>query len=155
MIVSAATSRIASSTRLIREEAIARAADRPEAPASGQLAFHLARCVGLEHVALFYVLEVCQHDAAFEAFRDLFGVVVESLQRVDRRLVDNRAIADNSHVRVADQLPCRDLAAGDRADLRCLEGLADLCATERVLNLFGLEHPCHRVAQFPERLVDH
>ena len=40
---------------------------------------------GLDEVALLEVLEVGQADAALEALADLTGVVLEPLERLDRR----------------------------------------------------------------------
>src|SRR5919202_4102537 len=123
-------------------------------PGSGQRALDLAGLVGLQHVALLDVLEVRQHDAALEAGRDLAHVVVEALERVDRRVVDDRAVAHDADLRPAADRAVGDHAAGDRADARGAEGGAHLGGADGLLDLLGLQHALHRVAQVVERLVD-
>src|SRR5271154_3096191 len=76
------TWRIASSTRRIRPLLILSVQPSPEKDrrcpySGGKLALLQARLVCLEHVALMQVLEVCEHDPALKAARDLTHVVVE------------------------------------------------------------------------------
>ena len=58
-------------------------------------ALDLARLEDLEHVADLHVVEVREVEAALEAFLDLARVVLEALERVDRRRVDDGAVADD------------------------------------------------------------
>src|SRR3954471_15978448 len=118
-------------------------------------ALDLARLVGLQHVALLDVLEVREHDAALEAGRDLAHVVVEALERVDRRVVDDRAVAHHADPRAAADDAVGDVAARDRADPRGAERRADLDGADGLLDLLRREHALHGVAQVVERLVDH
>ena len=60
----------------------------------------LARLVGLEDVAFLHVVEAVEQDAALEALGDLADVVLEAPQLRDRRVVDDRAVADDAHLRV-------------------------------------------------------
>ena len=73
----------------------------------GYVRADLALLVGLDDVALLEVLEVGQADAALEAGLHLAHVVLEALERRDRALPDDRALAEEAHLR----------AAGDRAGL--------------------------------------
>src|SRR4051794_15783992 len=90
-------------------------------PELRELALDLAGLVGLQHVALLDVLEVREHDAALEAGRDLAHILVEALERVDRRVVDDRAVAHHADAAAAADRPVGDVAAGDRADARGAE----------------------------------
>src|SRR4051794_41509522 len=112
-----------------------------------ELALDLAGLVRLQHVALLDVLEVREHDAALEAGRDLAHVLVEALERVDRRVVDDRAVAHHADARAAADRPVGDVAARDRADAGGAERRADLGRADRLLDLLGREHALHRVAQ--------
>src|ERR671919_2223891 len=76
-------------------------------------ALDLARLVGLEDVAFLHVVEALEQDAALEALGDLAGVVFEPLELRNRRLVDDRAVADDAHLRAPPDDPARDHAAGD------------------------------------------
>src|ERR671938_1995766 len=103
----------------------------------GELALDRARRVDLELVAFLDVGEVTQHDAALEAGGDFAHVVVEPAQRLDLAVVDDRPVADEAHLRAAGDATLGDVGAGDRADARGLEDLADLDVTERLLELLG------------------
>src|SRR5581483_7736855 len=96
-------------------------------------ALDLARLEHLEHVADLDVVEVGEVEAALEALLHLPRVVLEALQRVDRRRVDDRAVADDAHVRAAANDAACHHAARDRPDARGAEGLADLGLPDRLL----------------------
>ena len=86
---------------------------------------------------------------------DLADVLVEAAEAGDRRVGDDRPVADQADPRAPGDLPLGDERPGDRADLRRPEGLADLDLAERVLDLLGVEHALHRGAELLDRLVDH
>src|SRR5215204_4892543 len=84
----------------------------------------LARLVRLEDVADLDVVEVRKVDAALEPLGHLARVVLEALERVDRRLVDDRAVTDDANLRSAADESAGDHAARDRPDARGPERLA-------------------------------
>src|SRR4051812_5874266 len=109
-----------------------------------QRAVDLARLVDLQNVALLEVLEVAKDDAALEAGRDLAHVLVEAPQRGDLAVVDDRAVAHEPGAGAARDLAVGDVRAGDDADARRTEDLADLDVTKGVLDLIRFEHALHR-----------
>ena len=74
--------------------------------------------VRLDDVALVLVVVAVQQDAALEALADLADVVLQVLQRVDRAVPDDRAVADHADLGVALDDAVRDHAARDRAEPR-------------------------------------
>src|SRR4051794_36002992 len=93
-------------------------------------------------------------EAALEALLDLAHVVLEALERVDRRRVDHRAVPDHAHLRAAAQHAVRDHAPGDRAGPRGLERLAHLGLADRLLRLDGREHSDERLLDVLGELID-
>ena len=67
----------------------------------------LARLVRLEDVVFLDVVEAVEQDAALEALGHLARVLLEPLQLGDRGVVDDRAVADDAHLRA----PADDAAA--------------------------------------------
>src|SRR5579862_3734679 len=110
-------------------------------------ALDLARLEDLEDVAFLHVVETLEEDAALEPFSDLARVVLESLQLRDLRRVDDGAVADDAHVRIAADDAVRDHAACDRAEPRNTEERAHLRLADRLLRL-----DCGELAD--ERLLD-
>src|SRR5262249_16224984 len=78
----------------------------------------LAHLVGLEDVAFLHVVVALEVDAALEALGDLPHVFLEPLQRVDRRLVDDRAVPDDTDARAAANGAARHVRARDRPEPR-------------------------------------
>src|SRR5919202_1968624 len=79
----------------------------------------------LEDVALAQVVEPFEEDAALEAFGHLAHVVLEAAELRDRRLVDDRADADDlPHLHLAERLLGLDRA--EHADERLLDVLREL-----------------------------
>ena len=72
------------------------------------------------------ILEVGEHDSALEVGQHLAHVVVETPQALDRGVVDDGAVSDHPYLGATRDLAFGDERAGDRADFRCLEQLADL-----------------------------
>src|SRR4051812_22541062 len=93
-------------------------------------------------------------EAALEAFQHFASVVLEPLQRVDRRRVDDGAVADHADLGAAAQEAVRDHATGDRAGLRRLEGVAYLGLADRLLRLDGGEHSDQSLLDVLRQLVD-
>src|SRR3954468_16862121 len=117
-------------------------------------ALDLARFEDLEDVADLHVVEVLEMEAALEALLDLAGVVLEALERVDHRRIDDSAVPDDAHLRVPADEPVRDHATGDRADPRRAECLAHLGLADRLLRLDGGEHADERLLDVLRQLVD-
>src|SRR3954447_22796456 len=120
-----------------------------------QGAFDLPRLVDLHRVADFHVLVVGEYDAALEALQDLAHILVEAPQRPDLAVVDDRAVADQAHLRAARDAAVGDHAARDRADPRRAEYLAHLDLADDVLDGLRRQHALHGVAQLVDRAVDH
>src|ERR687895_1939588 len=80
----------------------------------------------LEHVSLFDVVEVLHADTALESFAHRADVVPESFQGGYVALVDHGAVTHHANAVVAEDLPARDVAAGDYADAWHPEDLAHL-----------------------------
>src|ERR671924_793066 len=114
----------------------------------------LARLEDFEDVADLHVVEVREVDAALEALLDLARVVLEALQRVDRRLVDDGPLAEDAHLRAAPDEAARDHATGDRADPRGPERLANLGLADRLLGRDRPEHADERLLDVLGELVD-
>src|SRR5438067_1713375 len=113
-----------------------RAADPPLEPFDRLVerrALDLARLERLDDVADFHVVEVREVETAFEAFLHLARIVLEPLERVDRRRVDHRAVADHPRLRAAADDAVCDHAAGDRSDARRLERVAHFRLADRLL----------------------
>ena len=114
----------------------------------------LARLVRLEDVAFLDVVEALEQDPALEALGDLARVLLEPLQLRDRRVVDDRAVADDAHLRVAADDAGGDHAAGDRAEPRDLEERPHLGLADDLLGLDGREHADERLLDVLGQLVD-
>src|SRR5947209_2714072 len=86
--------------------------------------------VRFDHVADFHVVEAGDLHAALEALADLLHVVLEPLQAVEADhpvalREDHDALADYPHPGRPLDHPARDVAPGDRPDLRDPERLPD------------------------------
>src|ERR671910_2249416 len=120
----------------------------------GELALDLLRVVDLDHVALLHVGVVLEDDAALEPGGDLAHVLRSAPERLDRPVVDDRAVADQARLGAARDAALGDVAAGDRADARGAEDGADLDGPDALLDLLGCEHALHGVAELVDRAVD-
>src|SRR6056297_1443407 len=109
---------------------------------------------GLDEIAGLEVLEVGQADTALEALADLTGIILETTQRTDVALPDDRAVAQEAHLRTAGDHTGSHVATGDRADLRHTEDLAHLGFTGDLLFELGLEHADDGLLDVLEELVD-
>src|SRR4029079_12014020 len=117
-------------------------------------ALDLPRLEDLEDVALAEVVEAVEEDAALEALGDLAHVVLEAPERRDRRLMDDRAVADDPRARAAADDAARDVAARDRAETRDAEELPHLDLAEHLLGLDRAEHPDEGLLDVLRELVD-
>src|SRR5262249_57510749 len=72
----------------------------------------LPRLVHLEDVAFLHVVEAVEQDPALEALCNFADVVLEALELRDRRLVDDRAVADDANRCAAADVALRHLGAG-------------------------------------------
>src|SRR6185436_19578548 len=120
-----------------------------------ELALHLPCLIHLQDIPLADALEVVEHDAALVAGGDFASVVVETAQRVDRRVGQDGAVAHDPDLRPAAHDAVGDVGAGDDADLGRAERLADLDGADRVLHDLRRQEACHGGSQVVERRVDH
>src|SRR3954453_20102413 len=116
----------------------------------------LAHLEGLDHVLDLDVVERPQADTALIPVANLGHVVLEAAQRLDGQIVGaHHAVADQPGLRVPVDGAAADDRAGDVADLRDTEDLADLRRTERDLLVLRLEHALEGRLDLLDRLVDH
>src|SRR6266567_3088658 len=108
----------------------------------------------LDDVAFLDVIEAVEQDSALEAFGDFARIILEPLELGDRRLVDDRPVADDTCLRGAADDAARDHAAGNRSQPRDLEEGTYLRLAERLFLLDGLEHPDERLLDVLGELVD-
>src|SRR5215472_4788791 len=112
---------------------------------------HLER---LDHISDPQVV-VAETDTALEALPHLSRVVLEPAQRLDGEVVrDHHAVSDQAGLAVASDRARADDAAGDVADARHPEYLADLRGAELRLLEDRLEHALECSLDFLDRLVD-
>src|SRR5918998_5637161 len=97
----------------------------------------------LEHVSLFDVVEVLHANAALESFAHRADVVAEAFEGGYVALVDHGAVAHHANAVVAEDLPARNVAAGDDPDVRNPEGLTHLGRTGLALLYLRGEHTAH------------
>ena len=78
------------------------------------------------------VVEVLKTDAAFEAFCNFLGIVLESLQarNLDHLAVDLDGVTDDPDQTIALDLTLGDHTTGNGADPGYLEGVTDLDGTD-------------------------
>src|SRR5271165_1039935 len=86
--------------------------------------------VSFDDVVGLDVVEVADLDAALEVLRDLFDIVLESLESLKRALVNLAALANQANLGAAFDDTLGDEAAGHGANLGDLEDLADDGTTE-------------------------
>src|SRR5208337_3065464 len=119
-----------------------------------QLLRELPGFVDLDGVPDSDVVEALQPDSAFEAFLDLPRVVLETLERGYFALEDLYSVPNQPDLGVASHLAAHDLAAGNGADLRYLEGVAHLDCSDLLFTKLGLQESFHRRADVLQRVVD-
>ena len=113
--------------------------------------FHL---VALDGVAHLQVLELLDADAALVALLHGLHVVLEAAQRRHVALEDDRAVAHDAHLVVAVDLAFHDVAAGDGAHLRHLEGLAHLGDAGVLFHDIGRQQTHARGVDVLDGLID-
>jgi hypothetical protein len=97
---------------------------------------------GLDDVIDLHVAVVAEVDTAFIAFANLSRVVLEAAEGRHREIVRHHdSITHQSRLGVAADLATLDQAAGDRAELRRLEDLADLGGAELTSSNSGFSMP--------------
>src|SRR6201987_3305372 len=94
-------------------------------------------------IALLYIIEVADGDAALHTVGALAGVALEALERADLALVDLDPVAHQPHFGIALDVPVEHVAAGDRSHLGHPEGLAHFGAPLVVFLDDGLEQSGH------------
>src|SRR5262249_36732373 len=95
-------------------------------------------------------------DAALEPGLYFLHIVLHATQRLDRQVLgDHAAVANETDLAPALDVPVGDEAAGDVADAADLEHLADFRVAVELLALFGREHAAEGFLQIVEDLVDH
>src|SRR4051812_6918470 len=124
-------------------------------PGPGSVARLLADLERLDDVLDLDVVERPEPDTALVTLADLGHVVLEAAQRLDGQVVgDHDAVADQPGLRVPVDGPAADDRAGDVADPRHPEDLADLRAAEGDLLVLRLEHALEGRLDLLDRLVD-
>src|SRR4029450_6995221 len=124
---------------------------RQPPPSGARLLAHLER---LDRVADLDVVVVGERQTALEALADLGCVVLEPLERADREVVGNdQPVADKARLGAAPDAARPDDPAGDVADLRRAEHLADLRAAELDLLELRLEQALERRLDLLQGLV--
>src|SRR5215207_6270797 len=103
-----------------------------EAPGS-EGALDRLHAIALDHVAGAHVLVVLEGHAAFLPGLNLLDLILEALERRKLAFVDDDIVADQADVGAALDLPVRDAAPGDLADLGDVENLQDLRIAEELL----------------------
>src|SRR4051794_24069016 len=125
----------------------------PVGPVSG--ARDLAHLEGLDHVVDLDVVVRPQADTALVTLADLGRVVLEPAEGLHRQVVgDHGTVTHEPRLRVADDRAAADQRAGDVADLRHPEDLADLRRAELDLLVLGLEHPLESGLDLVDGLVE-
>src|SRR3712207_2156009 len=115
----------------------------------------LAHLEGLDDVLDLDVVERPETDAALVALADLGHVVLEATQRLDGQVVrDDDAVADQPAAGVPGDRAAAHDGAGDVADARHPEDLADLRRAELDLLELRLEHALEGRLDLLDRLVD-
>src|SRR6266508_3651830 len=121
-------------------------------PSGARLLPHLER---LDDVVDADVVEVAERDTALEALTDLGRVVLEAAQPGDGEVVrDHDTVTQQACLGVAADGPGPDEAAGDVAEPRRAEDLADLRGAELDLFVLRLEQPLERGLDLLDGLVD-
>src|SRR4051812_31518942 len=124
-------------------------------PGPGSVARLLADLERLDDVLDLDVVERPEPDTALVTLADLGHVVLEAAQRLDGQVVgDHDAVADQPGLRVPVDGPAADDRAGDVADPRHPEDLADLRTAEGDLLVLRLEHALEGRLDLLDRLVD-
>src|SRR5262249_10772917 len=82
-------------------------------------------------------------------------VVFEAPQRADFSGPDHGPFANQADAGVAGDFALGDDTSRDPADSRRFEGLFDFRLAEGLLDLYGFQHPLHRVAEVLGDFVDH
>src|SRR3954453_15610092 len=124
-------------------------------PGPGSVPRLLADLERLDDVLDLDVVERPQADTALVALADLGDVVLEAAQGLDGEVVgDDDPVADQPGLRVPVDGPAADDRAGDVADARHPEDLADLRRAELDLLVLRLEHALEGRLDLLDRLVD-
>src|SRR5262245_48148342 len=148
----ATSSRMASATRSARRFSAGMiavsGAGRAQSPG------YLFGSIAFEDIANFDVVEVLDADAALETIAHLANVVLEAPERCDAAIEDLDAITNHAQPALTIDDTTSHETAGDGADTRDLEDLANLRLAENDFALLGPEHAFHRRAHVGYRFID-
>src|ERR1700694_3245244 len=86
----------------------------PAALSGGFRVAHLANAEAFQDIADLHVVEIGDARAAFETSADFTRIILESLQRIELRRVDDRPIAQHADLRVALQDAIHHVTARNR-----------------------------------------
>ena len=116
-------------------------------------AFHLEH---FDHVADLDVVEALQPETALEARLDLRDVVLEPLERGELAFPHDHAVAEQAGlgVALAGDGALGDHAAGNRADLRHLEGIAHLRHADALFLEGRFEQAGHGLLDLVGHVID-
>ena len=107
-----------------------------------------------QNISCFDVIEVFKTDTAFKTFGDFFHVVFHAAERSDFTCVNNNAVTQKPDAAVALHFAVRDHAAGDDADFRHTECLADFRLSQVNFFAYRREHARHGAFDFFHKLVN-
>src|SRR5215475_7249134 len=109
---------------------------------------------GFDDVAELVIVETFDGDAAFVSLLHFADVIFEAAQTADVTFEDDHVVADQAGMRRAFDRAVRHHAAGDRADLRHADDVADFGLADDGLFGCGFHQPEHRVADLFFHLID-
>lgn len=107
-----------------------------------------------DDVALFELVEVAQHDAAFVTGLDFADVVGEPFEALATGPGDLLLVANNADVRTPPEGSIQDEAASDTTETARLKELADFGVTIDLSFVDGFEHALEGFVHVFEDLVD-
>src|SRR6266542_3036085 len=109
---------------------------------------------GFDDVADLVIVETFDGDTAFVSLLHFADVFFESAQAADVAFEEDHVVADQAGMRRAFDRPVRYHAAGDGADLRHADDVADFGLADDGLFGRGLHQPEHRVADLFFHFID-
>src|SRR5208282_4973684 len=107
-----------------------------------------------QNVADLYVVEIGDSQAALETSAHFAGVVLKSLQRIQSRGVNQRAVAHHADLRVALHDAVQDVTACNGSGALDAEGVAHFGAAQIGFLDHRLEQPFHRLLNFVGNFVN-
>src|SRR5258708_394385 len=126
----------------------------PAALSGGFRGAHLANAEAFQDIADLHIVEISYARAAFETRTDFAGIILESLQRIELRRVDDRPIAQHADLRVALQDAIDHVAARNRPGALDAECVAHFRAAQIRFRDHRLNQAFHGLLQLGGCFVD-